>query len=232
VCAAPRKESNMRRTLTVVLVVVLFARLGLGQDAKPAGSQPGQVLPGPFTALVITNPDAPKPPEGVTSEDRSNLGDFARVGKFHDFITHYGLDPTVAVFTRENAGGADQPLSKLLQALDQEVIKNRNARLHAFAVFLMLKGPFLEDVSEPILAKQIRDLAEQLQLKAVPLALDQAKSDRTKAFDIPADATTVVLIFVNQTVQARVAFTAEKPLDDAAIQTIVSEVNKVIGAKK
>src|SRR5437763_1523580 len=85
---------KMRRTFSVVLAG-MFAGLVAGQDAKPTGTQPGQVLPGPFTAFVVTSPDAPKPPEGVVSEDRSNLGDLARVGKFHDFVTHYGLDPTV-----------------------------------------------------------------------------------------------------------------------------------------
>jgi hypothetical protein len=228
----------MRLTLAVVLTGGLFASLGAGDEARPVGSDPragtppGQVLPGPFTSLVVTNPDAPKPPEGVVSEDRSNLGDLARVGKFHDFVTHFGLDPTVAVFSRELPEGGDQPLGKLLQALDQAVSQNRNARLHAFAAFLTLKLPFLEDVSQPIQVKQIQDFAEQLQLKFVPLALDRTESDRTQAYDIPADATTVVLVYVNQTVQVRYVFNAEKPLDDAAIQTILGEVNKMIGAKK
>jgi hypothetical protein len=222
----------MRLILAVALTVGLFASLATGQDAKPVNTQPGQVLPGPFTALVVTNSDAPKPPEGVVSEDRSNLGDLARVGKFHDFVTQYGLDPTVAVFSRDLPEGADQPLGKLLQALDQAIIKNRNARLHAFAVFLTLKLPFLEEPSQPGQVKQIESFAEQLQLKYVPLALDRTDSERTKAYDIPAEATTIVLVYVNQTVQARYAFTADKLLDDAAIQTILGEVNTVIGPKK
>src|SRR5438105_938612 len=167
----------MRRVLTVILSCGLLAGLLTAQEAKPTGTQPGQVLPGSFTALVVTNPDAPKPPEGTVSEDRSNLGDLARVGKFHDFVTHYGLDPTVAVFSRVPPQGADQPLGKLIQALDQAAVKNRNARLHAFTIFLTLKGPFLEDVNQPVQTKQIQDFAEQLQLKTVPLALDLVESE-------------------------------------------------------
>ena len=49
---------------------------------------------------------------------------------------------------------------------------------------------------------------------------------------IPADATVLVLVYVNQTVQARHAFTAATPLDDAAIQAILGDANKVIGASK
>src|SRR3954447_14949976 len=112
-----------RRTMAVVVAGGVFAGMVAGRDAPPPGTQPGQVLPGPFPALVVFNPDAPKAPEGVLSEDRTNLGDLARVGKFHDFVTRYGVDPTVAVFSRELPQGGDQPLGKLLQALDQAVGK-------------------------------------------------------------------------------------------------------------
>jgi hypothetical protein len=221
----------MRRILTVVAVGGLFAGLVVGQESRPAGTQPAQILPGPFRALVVTNPDAPKLPEGVMAEERSNLGDLARVGKFHDFVTRYGVDPTVGVFARELPQG-DQPLGKLLQALDQTIAKNRNARLHAWAVFLTLKGDFLQEVSQPLHIKQIQDFAEQLQLKNVPLGLDRVESDGTKAYAVPADATVVVLAYVNLTVQARHVFTADKPLDDAAIQAILADVNKLIGTRK
>jgi hypothetical protein len=209
----------------------LFAGLVTGQESKPFGTQPGQVLPGPFRALVATNPDAPKLPEGVMSEERSNLGDFARVGKFHDFVTRYGVDPTIGIFARELPQG-DQPLGKLLQSLDQAVAKNRNARLHAWDIFLTLKGDFLQEVSQPPQIKQIQDLAEQLQLKTVPLGLDRVDSERTKAYGIPPEATVVVIAYVNLTVRARHDFTADKPLDDAAIQVILGDVNKLTGPQK
>lgn len=220
-----------RRTLTVVAAAGLFAGLVAGQDAKPAGTEPGQVLPGPFRALVVTNPDAPKLPEGVLSEDRSNLGDLARVGKFHDFVTRYGVDPTVGVFARD-VPQADQPVGKLLKALDDAVAKNRTARLHAYGIFLTLKGDFLQDVQQPVQVKQIQDFAEQLKLQNVPLGIDRVESERTKLFGLPADASVVVLAYVNQTVQSRHVFTADKPLDDAAIQAIAADVTKLIGRKK
>jgi hypothetical protein len=220
----------MSRVLTIVLAGSLVG-LVAALDAKPTGTQPGQVLPGPFTALIVTNPDAPKPPEGVVSEDRSNLGDLARVNKFHDLVTYYGLDPTVAVFSRQPPQ-ADQPLGKLMQALDQAVVKHRNDRLHAFAVFLTLKAPFAEDASQPTQVKQIRTFAEQLHLAATPLALDRTESEPAKAYDIPSDATVLVLTYVNQTVQSRHVFTADKALDDAAIQAILNDVWKLIGEKK
>jgi hypothetical protein len=220
----------MTRVLTIILAASL-AGLVAARDAKPTGTQPGQVLPGPFTGLIVTNPDAPNPPQGVVSEDRSNLGDLARIGKFHDLVTYYGLDPTVAVFARQ-LPQADQPLAKLIQALDQQVAKHRDARLHAFAVFLTLRGPFAEDASQPKQIKQIRAFAEQLHLVATPLALDRTESEQAKSYDIPTDATVIVLTFVNQTVQARHGFTSDKPIDDAAIRTILGDVQKLVGAKK
>jgi hypothetical protein len=219
-----------RRTLTIVMAGGLFAGLVAGQDAKPSGAQPGQILPGPFRALVVTNPDAPKLPESVLSEDRSNLGDLARVGKFHDFITRYGVDPTVAVFARE-LPQADQPLGKFLKALDQSVDNNRNARLHAFTIFLTLKGDFLQDSEQPVQIKRIQDFAEQLQLKRIPLGLDRAESERSRAFGIAPEATVVVLTYVKQTVQGRHVFTADKPLDDAGIQAVLGDVKKLVGTR-
>jgi hypothetical protein len=226
------RKLQMTRITAIVLAGVLLAGLAIAADAKSTGTQPGQILPGPFSALVVTNPDSPKPPEGVVSEDRSNLGDLARVGKFHDFITGYGLDPTVAVVSRELPQGDDQPLAKLVKSLDDLVAKNRNARLRAFGIFLTLKGEFLEDTNHPIQVRQIQDFAEKLQLKYLPLGLDRVESAGAKAYDIPADATVVVLVYVNHVVQARHVFTADKPLDDAAIQTILGDANKLIDAKK
>lgn len=218
----------MLRILAIVLTGVLFAGLIVADEPK---HDEGRTLPGPFTAFVVSNPDAPKPPEGVVSEDRSNLGDLARVGKFHDFVTHYGLDPTVAVFSRELPR---VPNSRWVScsALDQEVAKNRNARLHAFGVFLTLKGPFLEDVEQPKQVKTIQYFANQLQLKSVPLALSLTESEQAKAYELPADVSVVVLVYDNQKIQARHVFTADKPLNDAAIQTILGDVNNVIGIKK
>ena len=66
-----------------------------------------------------------------------------------------------------------------------------------------------------------------------PATLFSGPSEGAVAFgDIPADVTTLVLVYVNQTVVARHAFTADKPLDDAAIQPILADVNKVVAASK
>ena len=59
----------------------------------------------------------------VQTEERQNFADLSRSGKFHDLVTRYGLDPTVAVFTREAPPAEDAPLGKLLKSLDDNVQK-------------------------------------------------------------------------------------------------------------
>jgi hypothetical protein len=220
----------MRRTLAVLGVVGLLAGWVAAQESTP-GTQPGRVLPGSFRAYVVTNPETRPAEAGVLSEDRQNLSDVARVGRFHDFVTRYGLDPTVAVFARD-IPAADQPLAKLLKALDESVKKHRNARLHAFGIFLTLKGEYFQDEAWSSLIKQIESLAQQLQLKNVPLALDKTESERTKAYQIAPENAAVVLVYVNQQVVARFAFTADKPLDDAGVQAILGQVNKLVESRR
>src|SRR5581483_1159633 len=230
--AAPcAKVGLMHRSLAVLMAGSVCTGLLVANDDRPGGAQPGQVLPGPFSAYVVTGVERQPSPEGVLPAERENLGDVARVGKFHDFVTRFGLDPTVAVFSHEPPA-ADQPLGKLVKALDQAVDSHKNARLHAFAIFLTLKGEFLQDEAQPGQIKQIEGFAQQLQLKNVPLALDRTESDRTRAYQIPAEASVVVLVYVNQTVRDRFTFTADKPLDDSGVQAILAAVNKVTGAKK
>ncbi len=220
------------RHIFAVMVALALVSPAVAQETQAAGTQPGQTLPGPFRAYVVTGQANPTPPDGVQPEERQNLGDVARVGKFHDFVTRYGLDPTVAVFSHAPPTGPDQPLAKLFQALDQSVDKHRSARLHAFGIFLTLKGDYLTDESWAALIKQIEGFARQLQLKNIPLALDKAESERTKAYNIPADATVVVLLYVDQKVTARHAFTADRPLDDAGVQAILADVRKLVEPKK
>src|SRR5436190_16060379 len=107
------RTGRMFRTLAVTTLGLTLAGLAAARDAK-TGTQPGETLPGPFRAFVVTGPAPAASPEGLLPEERQNLGDPGRVHKFHDFVTRYGLDPVVAVFSREAPPATDQPLGKLL----------------------------------------------------------------------------------------------------------------------
>lgn len=221
----------MFRTLAIATFGLTAIGFAAAQDAK-VGTQPGETLPGPFRVLVVTGQTAPASPEGLLPEERQNLGDPGRVRKFHDFVTRFGLDPVVAVFSREPPPAADQPLAKLFKELDQAVEKYRTGRLHAFGVFLTLRGEFHRDEALSGQVKQIEAFAEQAGLKNVPLALDQVESDRTKAYRIAPVDTVTVIIYTNQVVKSRITYTAEKPLDDAGVQAILAEVTKLVAPKR
>lgn len=211
---------------------VTIVGLALIAATAATASQVGKDLPGPFPAYVVVG-EKPKPsPEGLLPIDRQNLGDYGRVGKYHDFVTQFGLDPTVAVITRLAPTAADQPLAKLVQWLDQAVDKNKRARLHGWVVFLGLKDEFLKDESRLAQVKQIEAFGQALNLKHVPLAIDRTDSERTQAYSIAGESTVTVILYNKLKVVARWDFSADKPLDDAALQTIAAEVNKLIGVKK
>ena len=147
-------------------------------------------------------------------------------------MTRYGLDPVVAVFSHEPPPAADQPLAKLFKELDQAVEKYRTSRLHAFGVFLLLRGEFHRDEALSSQVKQVEAFGQQAGLKNVPLALDQGESERTKAYRIAPVDTVTVIIYSNQVVRARFTFTADKPLDDAGVQAILAEVTKLVAPKR
>src|SRR5262245_19924977 len=92
----------MRRRLAVLLCVCVgwaVAASARAQDAVKSGPQPGEVLPGPFHPYNAT-------------------GDFK--DRPHCLVCEYGLRPVVAVFARDFPT-PDNPLTKLLQALDEVV---------------------------------------------------------------------------------------------------------------
>src|SRR5439155_8605609 len=137
-----------------------------------------------------------------------------------------------ALFGQDPPPDADQAVPELVKELDQAVEKYRTGRLHAFGVFLTLRGEFHRDEALSSQVKQIEAFAQQAGLKNVPLAIDQVESERTKAYQIaPVDLVTVI-IYTNQTVKARYSYTADKPIDEAGVRTIMAEVTKLVAPKR
>jgi len=218
------------RTFFAIVTIVGMAH-SVVADEPAKGVEPGQVLPGPFNAYIVFGGPKPKPPvnEPTQTVERVNHGDPSRAGKFHDLVTRYGLNPTVAIIAREAPPAEDQPLAQLIKWLDQSVQKNRNERLHAFAIFLRLNNDFLKDDTRIPQINQIKDFATKLDLKETPLAIDLAESDRTKAFRIGGEDAITVLVFDDHLkVRNRFVFTADKPLDEAGIKSIQDAVSKLI----
>src|SRR5438105_9866969 len=100
--------------IRVVAALSVLAGMTMAADPPAQGTEPGNVLPGPFSAYVVFGGIKPEPKEPVQTEERQNYGDPTRLNKHHDLVTRFGLDPTVAVFTREAPLADDAPLGKLL----------------------------------------------------------------------------------------------------------------------
>jgi len=216
----------MTRALAVWVMAIALAT---GADPPATGTDPGQVLPGPFSAYVVAGVPKAEPPksEPVQTKERQNFGDPSRIGKHSDLVTRFGLDPTVAVFTRE-APTDEGAIGKLIKQLDSDVAKYKNSRLHAFTVFLRLKDEFLKDDDRIPQARAIEQFASKSEIKNTPLALDQNESDRSRTWKINNDDQTVVIIYENHKVKAKFTYTTEKPFDDAAVAAIQAEIEKSI----
>lgn len=230
----------------LIALAMSFGLVLASRAQDPAGgAQPGQPLPGPFPAYVVGVKPSYK---DTLTEERQNFGDPTRVGKFHDLITRYGLNPTVAVFLRDDPPGADQPVEKLLQALDVAVRKHRNDRLHAFAVFLTLAPEdaagdkatpkFLTDDNRRKRVEKIEQFQKQAKLnevaegelpdQRVPLAIAPSSSDHTRAFGLKDEAKVTVILYDNLRVRKRFEFTENKPMDEAAVKSILDEVAAMV----
>jgi hypothetical protein len=224
-----REGQTMRRMMRVLVVGIVLAAAA-GQSVR--SQEVGKDMPGPFPVFVVTG-EVPKPsPEGLLPSERQNHGDYGRVGKYHDFVTRFGLDPTVAIISRQPPPAVDQPLGKLIQTLDQAVEKNKLAKLHGWVAFLGIKDDYLKDESRSAQIKAIDAFSKALDLKHVPLAIDLQDSPRTRAYAIAPDTAVTVIIYNNHRIAGRWDFTADKPLDDAAIATINGEVAKLVAPKK
>ena len=152
----------MRRMMSV-LVVGIVLTIASGQTVR--SQEVGKDMPGPFRVFVVTG-EEPKPSsEGLLPSERQNHGDYGRIGKYHDFVTRFGLDPTVAIISRQPPPAIDQPLGKLIQTLDQAVEKNKLAKLHGWVAFLGLKDDYLKDESRSAQIKAIDAFSKALNLK-------------------------------------------------------------------
>lgn len=214
--------------IRIVMTLCVLAGVTFAADPPSQGTDPGKVIPGPFAAYIVFGGEKATPKEAIQTEERQNSGDPTRLLKHHDLVTRFGLDPTVAVFTREAAPADDAALGKLLTQLDEAVAKNRRARLHAFAVFLRLRDEFLKDDDRIPQARSIEQFATTKKIQQTPLALDLAESERTKKWNIAPEAQTVVIVYSNHKVIAKFTYTNEKPLDDAGVGAVMAEVKKLV----
>ncbi|HLN27123.1 MAG TPA: hypothetical protein VK395_05225 [Gemmataceae bacterium] len=192
-------------TLALLVVAILSSQVQAAGDELKSGPQPGEEIPGPFHIL------------NINGEHAANL---------HCLVCAYGLRPVVAVFTREPIA-ANKTLATLLQKLDEDLVKYKDARLRAFAV--LLSDEFPKEEGRKNLVAGLGNTAAELDLKRLILAAgDSAGPDNYK---LNKDAALTVVLYRNHKVIANFAFAKDK-FTENDITAILEGVHKMIGAKK
>jgi hypothetical protein len=201
----------MQRFLFVlVALLALVACSGAFQasGAVQSGPQVGSMIPGPFQPINATG---------------------SRVGMPHCLVCEYGVDPVVAIFSREDPGKVsdNKPLVDLLKKVDEAVGKHANDRLHAFAV--LLSDSFANQDVRTTQLKALADAGNSNELKHVVLALDTAAGPPD--YKLGKDADVTVLVYKEHKVLANFAYAKDK-LTDKDVAAIVAAVDKALPAGK
>lgn len=186
-------------------------------SAQPANPM---AIPGPFRGFVVTDERFEK---GSTKN---------RTSMMHDLVTDAGLNPFLIVFTRSIPNSPDAPISKLANRLDKQVIDFRSERFNAFITFLTLSKEYPEDDQRDAKRKEVTDLAAQIKTPNVPLVLAASKSETTETWNLNDNADTTVFLARRMKLLNKWEFSAEKPLDDAAIQQIITTLQTELKMKK
>jgi hypothetical protein len=162
----------------------------LGQEIQ-SGPAVGKRIPGSFQPMNVT-------------------GEYA--GKRHCLVCQNGDNPVAMVFARQ----ADEPLLKLLKALDDATLKNSKKEMGSFAVFL-------SDSEE--LFESLKGTASKQGLKECVVAIDNPGGPQE--YNIAKEAEVTVIFYNKQTVQANFVF-RKGELNDKAIATIVKDLSKIV----
>jgi hypothetical protein len=207
------EEASMCRFALTVLAGALTL-LPAGADEVKSGPPAGKDLPGPLQSFNVT-------------------GD--KAGKFHCLICRYGLSPSVLILAR--GGPPDEgPFASLLKKLDAASQKYADYRLGSAAIFISEA----RDAELDNLCKQLKELAEKMELKQLVLAVISTAPEQKdfapaqaalKEYTLSPDADLTVLLFHRHKVVANYAFARDK-LTDKDVDAIVAQAIKMVPVKK
>jgi hypothetical protein len=177
--------------VALALAFVVTAGLAVAAEALTSGPQVGSAVPGPFHPLNVTGEKAGE--------------------KFCLFCCN-GTNPVAMIFARENS----PQLDKLIKKIDEQTIKNADAKMGSFVVFLSDKEG---------LENELKNVAKENDLKKTVLAIDNPAGP--KAYKVSQEADVTVVLYTDHMVKANHAF-RKGELKDKDIDTIVSELPKIL----
>jgi len=186
---------TLRNLAGLALLVVLAAGVVVAEEKKgekvKSGPQAGEKLAGPFHPLNCNGSAA---------------------GEKHCLYCENGPNPVAMVFARD----ASPQVVKLIKRLDETTVKNKDAGMGSFVVFLSDKEG---------LDTELTGLAKKEGLKKVVLAVDNPAGP--KGYNVAKDADVTVVLYVEGTAKVNYAF-RKGELSDKDIDAIVADVPKIL----
>jgi hypothetical protein len=183
------KTSRLVTTSALALFVLaggLFAA-----EKLTSGPQVGEKVPGPFEPLNINGDNAGK--------------------KFCQFCIN-GQNPVAMVFARETS----EPVQKLIKELDAATVKNTDAKMGSFFVFLS---------DDEAMQKKLEGIAKKDSLKKTVLTLDNKTGPEN--YNIAKDAEVTVVLYKERKVVANYSF-AKGKMTDKDVEKVLADLPKIL----
>jgi hypothetical protein len=185
----------MQHAVALVAALALAFLAGASpadEAALKSGPQVDQPVPGPFHPLNVTG---------------------AKAGQKNCLFCENGQNPVAMIFARE----VTPELTKLLKKIDAETVKNRDAHMGSFVVFLSDDKEGLE--------KQLKDVAKDCNLEKIVLSIDNPAGPAK--YNVARDADVTVVLYTDRVVKANYAF-KKGDLKDRDVEKIVSDLPKIL----
>jgi len=164
-------------------------------DKVKSGPQVGEKVPGPFEPLNINGDNAGK--------------------KFCQFCIN-GQHPVAMVFARETT----DPVKKLIKELDGATVKNGDAKMGSFFVFLS---------DDEGLEKSLKTIAEKCELKKTVLTLDNKAGP--EGYKIAPESDVTVVLYVGRVVKANYTF-KKGEMTEKDVAKVLADLPKILPTDK
>ena len=177
---------------TAAVALVLFAGSVFAAEPVKSGPQVGDKVPGPFHPLNINGDQA---------------------GKKSCLFCANGENPVAMIFARS---ADDKNVVDLIKRIDEATVKNSDAKMGSFVVFLS---------DDKDLEGKLKEVAEKTGLKKCVLSIDNPAGP--KGYGVAEKADVTVVLYKERKVESNHSF-AKGELTSKNIDAIVNEVSKII----
>jgi hypothetical protein len=186
------KTHHVALLAAALAFLALLATPVLAENTVVSGPQVDQKVPGPFHPLNING---------------------SRAGEKNCLYCSNGNNPVAMIFARK----CTPELNTLIKKIDAETVKNKDAKMGSFVVFLSDDGD---------LAKKLEQVAKKDNLKECVLSIDDNPAG-PKGYNVAKDADVTVVLYVERQVKANYAF-KDGELKEKDVEKIVSDVSKIL----